>query len=269
MIANHALAVAELAFWQRRHLEGVSVIAAALAHLDESEDRISRADLCAYGLRLDVELYAEAQPRRTGTDPAAHREAAVRALAEVRALLGSDAGGPRLAVAEAEVSRVTGPDPAAWIEAVTATEGSGEPYATAYARWRLAEAMLGDKKARTRAADELRRAYEAATGLGATPLASEIESLAKRARINLEPVVAEGIPPASAGSELGLSERELEVLALVAQGRTNRQIAEELFITEKTAGHHVSNILSKLSVANRLEAASIAHRAGVVGKGAS
>ena len=54
------------------------------------------------------------------------------------------------------------------------------------------------------------------------------------------------------------------MLALVAHGRTNRQIAEELFITEKTAGHHVSNILSKLAVANRLEAASIAHRAGLV-----
>ena len=62
---------------------------------------------------------------------------------------------------------------------------------------------------------------------------------------------------------LGLSERELDVLALVAEGRTNRQIATELFITEKTAGHHVSNVLSKLGAASRTEAAAIAHRAGV------
>jgi DNA-binding NarL/FixJ family response regulator len=70
--------------------------------------------------------------------------------------------------------------------------------------------------------------------------------------------------PVATRPDLGLSERELEVLALVARGRTNRQIADELFITEKTAGHHVSNILAKLDVANRLEAAAIAHRAGLI-----
>jgi DNA-binding NarL/FixJ family response regulator len=60
----------------------------------------------------------------------------------------------------------------------------------------------------------------------------------------------------------GLTPREQEVLALVAQGRTNRQIAEELFITGKTASVHVSNILSKLGAANRGEAAAMAHAAG-------
>jgi DNA-binding NarL/FixJ family response regulator len=61
---------------------------------------------------------------------------------------------------------------------------------------------------------------------------------------------------------LGLTTREQEVLALVAEGRTNRQIADELFITEKTAGHHVSNVLGKLGAASRVEAAAMAHRAG-------
>jgi DNA-binding NarL/FixJ family response regulator len=147
---------------------------------------------------------------------------------------------------------------------VAAHEGS-EPYATAYARWRLAEASLASREGRGRAADELRQAHREARELGAAPLAAEIEALAARARIDLKVGAAEQPPEATrAGSDLGLSERELEVLALVAQGRTNRQIAEELFITEKTAGHHVSNILAKLEVANRLEAASIAHRAGLV-----
>jgi DNA-binding NarL/FixJ family response regulator len=50
----------------------------------------------------------------------------------------------------------------------------------------------------------------------------------------------------------------------VARGLTNRQLAAELFITEKTAGHHVSNILRKLGVASRIEAAGVAHRAGLV-----
>ena len=63
---------------------------------------------------------------------------------------------------------------------------------------------------------------------------------------------------------LGLTAREREVLALVALGRTNRQIAEELFISENTAGVHVSNILGKLGVAGRGEAAAVAYRLGLV-----
>jgi len=65
--------------------------------------------------------------------------------------------------------------------------------------------------------------------------------------------------------ELGLTPREREVLALVADGRTNRQIAEALFISAKTASVHVSNILAKLGVANRAEAAAVAHRLHLTG----
>jgi DNA-binding NarL/FixJ family response regulator len=99
--------------------------------------------------------------------------------------------------------------------------------------------------------------------LGAEPLRAELEALALRARIDLQAPGTPG-PETAQRSTLGLSEREIEVLVLVARGRTNRQIAEELFITEKTAGHHVSNILAKLDVANRLEAATIAHRSGLL-----
>jgi DNA-binding NarL/FixJ family response regulator len=67
-------------------------------------------------------------------------------------------------------------------------------------------------------------------------------------------------PRHGARDTLGLTERELEVLSLVALGYTNRRIAEALFITEKTAGHHVSNVLGKLGAATRMEAAAIAHR---------
>jgi DNA-binding NarL/FixJ family response regulator len=65
------------------------------------------------------------------------------------------------------------------------------------------------------------------------------------------------------GEELGLTPREREVLVLVADGRSNRQIAQELFISHKTASVHVSNILAKLGVANRAEAAVAAHRLGL------
>ena len=59
---------------------------------------------------------------------------------------------------------------------------------------------------------------------------------------------------------LGLTEREAAVLTLLAEGRTNRQIGQELFITTKTASAHVSHILLKLGVRNRVEAAAAAHR---------
>ncbi|NUP48952.1 MAG: helix-turn-helix transcriptional regulator [Catenulispora sp.] len=65
---------------------------------------------------------------------------------------------------------------------------------------------------------------------------------------------------ADSGTPLGLTARELEVLALVAQGLSNRQIGEQLFISTKTASVHVSNILAKLGVSGRGEAAAVAHR---------
>jgi DNA-binding NarL/FixJ family response regulator len=90
-----------------------------------------------------------------------------------------------------------------------------------------------------------------------------IEGLARRARITLEPErdVAPAAEAAPAPADpFGLTPREREVLALVSTGRTNRQIADELFISESTAGVHVSNILGKLGVATRTEAAAIAVR---------
>src|SRR5207247_3700380 len=96
-----------------------------------------------------------------------------------------------------------------------------------------------------------------------------LEALARRARIRLpagEPAAApEAVSgAAAAAAELGLTAREREVLEHLALGRTNRQIADELFISIKTAGVHVSHILGKLGAANRSEAAAVARRLGVV-----
>ena len=112
----------------------------------------------------------------------------------------------------------------------------------------------------------LRNADAIATSLGARPLAEAIASLARRARIDLpDPATdssrhAGSAAPRPPADPFGLTKREREVLALVAQGRTNRQIADELFISENTAGVHVSNILGKLGVAARTEAAAVAVR---------
>ena len=62
----------------------------------------------------------------------------------------------------------------------------------------------------------------------------------------------------------GLTEREAEVLRLVAAGKTNKQIAEDLYLSAKTVGRHMSNIFAKLGVNSRAAATSFAHRHGIV-----
>jgi DNA-binding CsgD family transcriptional regulator len=73
-----------------------------------------------------------------------------------------------------------------------------------------------------------------------------------------------GPPDGTAGGDtFGLSNREREVLSQIAKGRTNREIGERLFISQKTVGVHVGNILSKLGVSGRVEAATVAVRLGL------
>jgi DNA-binding NarL/FixJ family response regulator len=128
--------------------------------------------------------------------------------------------------------------------------------------------MLADKADRGEVAAVLREAHASVVAMGARPLQGEIEALAERGRIRLEPDAgASGGRDAgdtATDQRFGLTPRELEVLSLVAAGRTNRQIGTELFISEKTAGVHVSNILGKLGAGGRTEAAAIAHRLGLV-----
>jgi ATP/maltotriose-dependent transcriptional regulator MalT len=149
-----------------------------------------------------------------------------------------------------------------WDEAAAAWAILGEPYPLSETLLHAAETALarGDRGG---AAERLRRAVPLADELGAHPLAEQIAILARRARIRLTgDDASEGKVPGDPGTwdgELGLTERELEVLRLVAAGRSNREIAAELFISPKTASVHVSNILGKLGVASRGEAAARAH----------
>ncbi|MQY12155.1 hypothetical protein SRB5_22850 [Streptomyces sp. RB5] len=164
---------------------------------------------------------------------------------------------------EAELRTATGQDAVArWEEAVAAVQPLGYPELLVTARLRLAEALVteGAADARGRAGELLRPAESGAASLGAGPLRTRVAQLAGRARIPLQETAA--APPAPADA-LGLTARELDVLRLVAAGRSNRQIAEELFISPKTASVHVSNILAKLGASGRGEAAALAHRLGV------
>jgi len=161
-----------------------------------------------------------------------------------------------LARAEAEWSRLSGPsDPDLWREALRIF-GYGYPYEQARCRWRLAEALLAQDR-RDEAAAEVGAAYEIAVRLGATPLKEALEALARRGRL-------EAGLPVPVRVDQTLTARERDVLALLARGRTNRQIGRTLFISEKTASVHVSNILSKLGASGRTEAVAIASRRGLV-----
>jgi predicted ATPase/DNA-binding CsgD family transcriptional regulator len=169
--------------------------------------------------------------------------------------------------AKAELSRLDGAsDPERWQTAAAAWERLGRPFEVAYARFRQAEALLAGGTPRQQAETLLWQAHQTAVELGAAPLRREIELLAQRGRLRLEePVDTTAAPtaPSSPATALGLTQREAEVLALVAEGRTNRQIGQALFITPKTASVHVSRILAKLGVAGRGEAAAVAHRLGL------
>jgi DNA-binding NarL/FixJ family response regulator len=140
-------------------------------------------------------------------------------------------------------------------------------------RWRAGEARVaaGEREAATAA---LERAHEIAATLGAGWLRDEIEGLAARARLVLSDgaggAAAEPAVEAAAQEDpFGLTPRERQVLVLVAEGRTNREIGDALFMAEKTASVHVSRILSKLDVRSRTEAAAVAHRLGLDGDAAA
>ncbi|MEG8275077.1 helix-turn-helix transcriptional regulator [Streptomyces sp. AHA2] len=160
-----------------------------------------------------------------------------------------------LARAEAEWLRAaSGPDPAAWSRAVAAF-GYGDVYERTRCRLRHAEALVAAGR-REEAVAQAREVRQSADRLGAVPLREQVDALVRRGRLSHAP---------EAGDRAGaLTAREQDVLRLLARGRSNRQIGEELFISGKTASVHVSNILAKLGASSRGEAVAVAYREGLI-----
>jgi DNA-binding CsgD family transcriptional regulator len=261
-------ALAELAVWCGDLGQARQLVAEAVP-LVTANPRYA-APVYALGLRVEADRAELARARHPGQPASDDGTAAalLRRLGEAAA--GPAAAGiPELAawhaLGLAERTRQAGPpDPAAWAAATAAWQRLGQPYRAAYAGFRQAEALLAGTGDRDTTAGVLRRAAAITGRLGARPLDAEIQALARRARLDLAQQAATpapGAPPPAA--QLGLTPREREVLALVAAGRSNRQIAQALFISPKTASVHVSNILAKLGAAGRVEAAAIAHRLGL------
>ena len=184
-----------------------------------------------------------------------------------------------IALARAEAARSRGHETVQlWETAVAAWRAAGVPWWRAWCEVRQAEALVAARGARADAGRVLESSRTTAAQLDALPLQQLIADLDRRA--GLAPAAPREAPAASSGTiprqaapaaaSLGgqswevLTAREREVVALVAAGRSNRQIATELFISEKTASVHVSNVLAKWGLRSRLEMAAVAHRLGAV-----
>jgi DNA-binding CsgD family transcriptional regulator/tetratricopeptide (TPR) repeat protein len=248
-----------------------------LQTVENSEEGNLIVALAALGLRVEADL---AELGRAQRDGPLRDDAIARAhvLADrARGAMRRDPLPPEvadLALCEAELARAEGStDPKKWLEAGDAVLAAGRSHPTAYARFRESEALLVTRSERRLAEPPINAAHVLAAELGAAPLSAEIAALARRGRITLVETGSSGETPShtetsappepqdAAGPRL--TAREIDVLRLVAAGRTNPQIAKTLYISPKTAGHHVSSILTKLGVASRVEAAGVAHRLGL------
>jgi DNA-binding CsgD family transcriptional regulator len=275
----HATAT-EIALWDGDPAAALLEARTGFERLEDTDDAIVVGQLALPAVRAAADLAVTARAGRDGRGADAavaaaremfeHYRGSTARLTERDALADHELGW-RMALCEAELARATGEDaPTAWEALRPALSGRPAPYLEAYALWREAEAHLehGTLEA---AAAPLREAHAIAAGIGAGLLVATLEALARRRRLDLAPrptrqpapVPADADDEPVADDPFGLTSREREVLALVAEGYTNKRIADTLFISPSTAGVHVSNILGKLGAATRTEAATMAVRLGL------
>jgi DNA-binding CsgD family transcriptional regulator len=272
-LAEQALNAGDLPAAAAEVAEGLAALAGAA--LAEEEIR-----LLAAGARLAADLAllpVTAQPRDISADWGAQAASfAGRAAAIVE-----QHGGGRpdvaafgaLVAAERARQQGTG-DRAAWRAVAGAWHAAGQPYREAYARLREAAAAAAAGR-REQAARALAACESLARELPAAPLLTLADELAVRARLNRPPGRRPGnrsgsqAGAAAAAARADLTGREAAVLALLARGDSNRQIARALFISDRTVAVHVSRILGKLGTRNRTEAATVGARLGLVGQPAS
>jgi DNA-binding CsgD family transcriptional regulator len=259
--------LAELRRRQRDLERARAAVASTLDRVELCTDDVEQvASISCVGVGIEADIAQRARDLREKPE---ERDAITRARIHMdRLAAAAEDGGPLerawAATGAASLARARGKDnPAAWLKAATAWESVDRPYPAAIARWRAAEAhtAAGDRAAAAGLAAE---ALETARRLGSRWLIAELTGLAERARLDLDQGVASQHPVAveDEGPEdpFGLTARERQVLALIAEGATNRQIGAALYMAEKTASVHVSRILSKLGVHSRTEAAAVAHR---------
>jgi DNA-binding CsgD family transcriptional regulator len=265
-IGAYGALLAELRRRQRDLAGARAAVTDALDRIELCTDDVMRiARVTAAGMRVEADIAERARDLR---DRADERDSVARARVHMQRLrAAAEEGGPVeiawKAVGNAELARARGKnDPTLWVKAGREWEAMSRPYVQAYCLWRATEGYVevGDREA---ACASARDALAGARRLGARWLEDELVTLAQRARLDVGEDAGERTRPESNGAgedPFGLTARERQVLALVAEGATNRQIGAALFMAEKTASVHVSRILSKLGVRSRTQAAAVAHR---------
>jgi DNA-binding CsgD family transcriptional regulator len=266
----------QLATAGRRWGEARRMLGDALEMARRTDDQFYRS--MGYALAMAAEVAAIEAGKARGPDAADDvaeaRTAASRLLAEAQAFASDLAArnAPELpetsawlATAAAEHERAWDRhDPGWWAGIAQTWAQVGQPAQAAAAQCREVDALLRTRGDRARAAAVARAALTVADQLGAAPLAGELRRLAQRGRLDLRVPDAKAQAAAEPFAGLNLTQREAEVLTLLAVGRTNREIGCELVISEKTASVHVSNVMRKLGVGNRYAAAAIASQLGLL-----
>jgi DNA-binding CsgD family transcriptional regulator len=257
-LAEHALYSNDLATAAAEVLAGLSALVGTSLPAEEIR-------LLAAGARVAADLASLPRPARPAGLPDQWARAVATFADRALAITESHSGGQHEVVAfgvlvAVERARANRTDSrAAWRTAADAWRLAGTPYREAYARLREAEAAV-----RAGRHDQAARALDAcqalAGTLGAVPLLTLASELARRARLTVRPATDR---LAAIDARFDLTGRQQEVLALLARGNSNRQIARALFISERTVAVHVSRILDKLGVRNRTEATIACARLGL------
>jgi DNA-binding CsgD family transcriptional regulator len=267
--------VAEVALWAGRPEQALEAVQRALQRLEDTDwGTISCGWLLAAAMRACADLSEQARAR----DEMAVR-AALAAADDLVSWVNREHDVPftdhpyvaiipaARATWDAERSRAAGSSNAElWSGAADQWEALDYRHRAAYARWRQAEALLATPHGRGTAATVLSTA--AGLAVEHVPLTAAIQNLARSARIDLDAGAEPAQPDEpSVARAFGLTDRELDVLRLLGQGKTNPEIAAALFISPRTAGVHVTHILRKLDATTRVQAATIADRAGLLDSG--
>jgi DNA-binding CsgD family transcriptional regulator len=259
---------AENLLWRGEADEAYRIARESLGHLADQQDAGLVVSMCSLALRAHADLVT-ARADRVIRESATRETAHLLSTAQHAARSDTGAlGHAYLLLCEAEAARASmtqSADP--WTKVAAEWQLLECPYPAAYAQWRQAEELFGSR-ARAKGTRALAAALQTATTLGCVPLENSLRTLARHAGVSSDALAGSqpevgapaAQPPTSAPLPVPLTPRERDVLVMLTWGYSNQQIARRLFITESTVSVHVSHIIAKLGVSNRLQAAAAAQR---------
>jgi DNA-binding CsgD family transcriptional regulator len=263
-LSAYASATASLALWSGDPLAARTAIGGALPRLELATAPIVGhiGPVYALGLWAEADLAAAARREEARENEETARKRGIALLAAMGTLAGEiESRRPVflpqarawLATCKAEFGRLEGrPNPDAWAAAAAAWADVGVPYPRGYALMRQGQSLLAERGDRSRAAAAIREGMSIAAGLGARPLLERLEDLAGRLGVAAGSEAATSTPESGPGRRYDLTRREREILDLLAAGRSDGEIAADLFISKKTVSVHINNIKGKLGAESRV-----------------